>query len=195
MTLIIFDWDDTLFPTTYIIKNNINLINNNQLFIKLDTILYKLLKKFLEFGHVVVVTNAILKWVFTTLESLPETKKLIINYIPIFSARELYSDQYPSAMTLWKKLLFEKIFEYYFKYQNNSRANIISIGDSDHEFIALTDLNNLNNKINIKLILKSVRFLPIPTYDIILDELQVLINCAGIICSSDNHMDLIFKPK
>mgnify|MGYP003704592463 CR=1 FL=1 len=53
-TLFILDWDDTLFPTSWFIHNNINLHNSYMrnlyisYFIELDNVLYKLLKKLIK---------------------------------------------------------------------------------------------------------------------------------------------------
>lgn len=192
-TLIIYDWDDTLFPTTYILKYNIDP-TNKLFFIKLDNILYLLLKSSLHNGRVVVVTNAESKWVYTTLESLPYTRRLIRYFIPIISARELYHNQYPGSSTLWKKLVFEKLLEIYY---NNHQIikNIISIGDSYNEFHALTNLYNfrIKNLSNIKL--KAIKFIHDPSYEILLDELTVINNTINIISQTNSYLDLEFKLK
>ena len=56
----IFDWDDTLFPTSWInnINNNKYNILNNKKFIILDKILYLLISKCMIYGEVIIVTNA-----------------------------------------------------------------------------------------------------------------------------------------
>ena len=50
-TLIILDWDDTMFPTSWVTSNKINVNNTNDIenykltFVELDQILYQLLIK------------------------------------------------------------------------------------------------------------------------------------------------------
>jgi hypothetical protein len=195
-TLIILDWDDTLFPTSWIVENNIDMTNTNiqykyqMLFSKLDNILYKLITTLLKYGTVIIVTNAIKKWISISSSVLPNTQKLIKDNVYIFSARELYQEQYPNEMTLWKKMIFKKIVSQYFL--ENCIQNIISVGDADHEFLALTDLYDINSIKKIKL-LKSIRFMAAPSFDSLIDELQVLNNCLQQICTQKKHMDLKFE--
>jgi len=196
-TLIILDWDDTLFPTSWVVNNNIeltNLDNNNyvqymMLFSELDIVLYKLFSKLSGYGKVVIVTNAIKKWVLITSNVLPHTQKFINNHVDIFSARELYQDKYPSNLTLWKKLFFKKIVADYFP--KNCIQNIISVGDAEHEFVALTDLYDKNDD----KLLKSVRFMSNPNFEGLLDQLDVLIGCIDKITTCKYHMDLKFQEK
>src|SRR5579885_2471110 len=113
-TLIILDWDDTLFPTTWTVKNNINLINNNiknqyiVFFSKLDSLLFQLLSKFTEYGQVVIVTNAASKWIIISSNLLPITQKFMKEKIILISAREFYQEKYHDQMILWKKLIFKQ---------------------------------------------------------------------------------------
>jgi hypothetical protein len=195
-TLILLDWDDTLYPTSWTVKNNIDMNDKNNIrkyqlyFFKLDAILYKLISTLLKYGTVIIVTNAAKKWVFMTLTMLPNTQKLIQDKVYIFSARELYQNQYPNEMTLWKKLIFKKIVSQYFL--ENCTQNIISVGDADHEFIALTDLYDINSVTNKKL-LKTIRFLTTPSFESLIDQLQVLSKCSQQICTNAKHMDLKFE--
>ena len=47
ISVVFIDWDDTLFPTTWINKNNINIknIKNYKVFIKLDQYIFMLLNQ------------------------------------------------------------------------------------------------------------------------------------------------------
>lgn len=192
-TLIILDWDDTLFPTTWITNkiDNYNLGDIDKkyigLFSKLDLLLQELLYRLLQCGKVVIVTNATLKWIIMTLDILPNTKKIIRQNIDVISAKDLYQKKYTDVM-LWKKLTFRYIVLNYFK-QNKYAENIISIGDASYEFNALIELYN-NSK---KQILKTVRLLQHPTYDLLIDQLEVLIKSINKICDINKHMDLKFE--
>lgn len=192
-TLIILDWDDTLFPTTWITNkiDNYNLGDIDKkyigLFSKLDLLLQELLYRLLQCGKVVIVTNATLKWIIMTLDMLPNTKKIIRQNIDVISAKDMYQKKYTDVM-LWKKLTFRNIVLNYFK-QNKYAENIISIGDASYEFNALIELYN-NSK---KQILKTVRLLQHPTYDLLIDQLEVLIKSINKICDINKHMDLKFE--
>jgi len=197
-TLTILDWDDTLFPTSWIVKNNINLNDNkmqNQyivFFSRLDTLLYQLLLKLMKYGQIIIVTNAVTKWVMISSAMLPNTQKILKNKILILSARDAYQEKYPDAMHVWKKKVFEQIVAEYFA--NNKLQNIISVGDAEHEFNATTDLYNEHSVIKNRL-LKTVRFMKDPSFDELIDQIEVLNNCADKILMSPKHLDLKFNSK
>jgi len=195
-TLIILDWDDTLFPTSWSIKNNIDLNDKNTqnkyiiFFAKLDMLLYKLFFNLQKYGKVVIVTNAVKKWVYLSLNMLPNTQRIIEKYIDIISARDLYQKKYPKNTHLWKKLIFKRIFIEYF-ISKNIIQNIISVGDAEYELNALINLYDIDNKID-KRYLKSIKFIETPTYDILIDQLEVLNNYLVPIINNKKHLDLRF---
>ena len=192
--LIILDWDDTLFPTTWTLKKRLNL-NNKQnkdkylnFFNELDTILYDLLINFMNYGTVVIVTNAMTKWVIISSRVLPNTRKLLETKIKVVSAREIHQKELPNDMFAWKKLIFKNLVDNYYK-NNKSHKNIISVGDADYEFKALINLWKKKDKHKY---LKTIRLLSSPSYESLLDQLNVLKNCTSKICQSKKHMDLKF---
>jgi hypothetical protein len=193
-TLIILDWDDTLFPTSWVVKKNINLndsetINKYKMyFSELDNILYELLINFLKCGKVVIVTNAMTKWVLLSYNVLPNTKNLIKKNIEIISARDICQDKMSGQMDKWKKLIFKQLVSKYFI--NSSSEKIVSIGDANYEFNALVDLHDGFKK---KRFLKAIKFMDSPSYESLLDQLEVLNSCVNNICTSDKHMDLKFE--
>jgi hypothetical protein len=190
-TYIIIDWDDTLFPTSWSIKNNINFsdieIRNRYLvyFSELDTILYKFLNKLLTYGTVIIVTNALLKWINITKEVLPNTK-YILQKIKIISARQLYQPL-KNTMGDWKKEVFKDEVSHELKSKNF--INVISIGDAEYEYNALIALHDLDKK-NI---LKTVRLMSAPSHESLLDQLEVLYKSIPNLCLTPKHLDLEFK--
>ncbi len=194
-TIIIIDWDDTLMATTWLIQHQIPIQspihkpNNIKLFAPLDNILFKLFIKILKYKNtkVIIVTNAMMKWIHITLEMLPKTKKLLFEYIEVISARDLYQKKYPGNGFLWKKLVFEQIVD---KYLGNKKIqNIISIGDAEYEFRALLDLFDGSRY------LKSIRMIPTPSYEYTVDQLNVLNENFDKIYNKRGHVDLVFGSK
>lgn len=172
-TLFILDWDDTLFPTSWTTKNKINIINKNsqgyiEHFKSLDRTLCPFLKKLKEYGKVIIVTNALKDWVKISSIILPQTY-YVLKSINIMSARSLISNQTSDIME-WKKRTFQMIIDEEFK--NKSIMNIISIGDAEYEHNALVSLTQTNfNKIKF---LKSFRLIRDPTYDQLIEQIELL---------------------
>lgn len=195
-TLIILDWDDTLFPTSWITKKNIDLTNDDTYnkyivsFGKLDLLLYKLLNNFLKCGNVTIVTNAALKWVSISSNILPNTQKLIKNNIRVISARDQYQEKLPDKSSSWKRLVFEKLVAE--SHPNNSNLkNIISVGDAEYEFNALVNLSRYQSK--NERALKSIRFIPKSGFDSLIEQLETLNDSVNNICYHNKHLDLKFS--
>jgi hypothetical protein len=186
-TLIILDWDDTLFPTNWFLQNNINLKDdiekkeNISYFMELDNVLSKLLKHLKNYGNVTIITNAMTEWINTSSSALPKTKK-ILETLNIVSARGNYQMTHPNIND-WKKQAFKANKRHY--------INIISVGDAHYEYNALIGLYDKKNDI----LLKSIKFINEPLHEILIDQLEVLNNIVPDICKMNKHMDLKFKLK
>ena len=151
--IFIIDWDDTLFPTSWVNKNSINISESSKIqeykvyFLELDTTISMLLESLNQVGEIWIVTNASINWIKTCLLELEQTRKTIINNkIRIVSARDAYSLN-SSSPTEWKILTFQDILEDIIskiinKIKPNTYINIISIGDAMYEYIALINLDN-----------------------------------------------------
>ena len=196
-TLTILDWDDTLFPTSWISKNNIEFLSDKnkeilykKFFYRLDINLVVLFKKMLKCGDVIIITNALLNWINMSISILPKMSDLLKNNekIKIISARGDFS-KYSSNMTDWKKMAFKREVELINK--NKEINNIISIGDAEYEYFALIDLYD---KKNFKL-LKAIKFRRYPNIYEINEQIEILINSIENICMHTSHLDLYFKYK
>lgn len=191
-TLFILDWDDTLFPTNWVMKNGINLMMSNTrdqyiiYFQELDRVLSKFLRKATSLGKVIIVTNALPDWINVSSVVLPETYNLL-KKVKIVSAREIYRKK-SSNMMDWKMMAFRDIIDLEFK--NTSLMNIISVGDAEYEYQALIALNDRYN--GVVKYLKSVRFMKDPTHDILIDQLEVLNDAIPTVWDKEKHLDLKF---
>lgn len=193
-TLILIDWDDTLFPTTWITQNDINVYNDKDLdqkyrafFIKLDMVIYKFLTSLLNYGKIFIITNAMEQWIEITKKLLPHSSSLF-RWIKIISARDTYSKKYPNDVCLWKKLCFKSVAKKYMK--RDEINNVISIGDANYEYDALICLNSMKQ---YKKYLKTIKLINNVDYKQLLDQLIVLNgNIKGII-ECNKHLDLVFN--
>jgi hypothetical protein len=173
-TLFILDWDDTLFPTSWVTKNGIDIINNDsrnryvENFKDLDRALSSFLKNISKYGTVIVVTNAMKDWVKLSSIVLPQTSH-ILKSINVISARSLISGVSNDANE-WKKKTFQMIVDGEFK--DKKLMNIINIGDSLYEHQALVSLTQSNfDKIKY---LKSFKLVKEPSYDHLIEEIELL---------------------
>lgn len=158
-TIIILDWDDTLFPTTEYLAMRY-IVNFNEL----DNILSRLINLIHKYGDVYIVTNAMKLWVYNLLKYMPSLKKEIDNNISIISARDLYEHKGEQTIMSWKPMVFKDITK-------DSGNNIIIIGDSVYEETGIIELKkSLRNRAYLKL----VRFIPSPNYHIIKEQLRLL---------------------
>jgi len=192
-TLIILDWDDTLFPTTWITTNEINLRNNididkhRQYFSQVDLDLNNLLIKLTQCGTVIIVTNALLTWIKLSTTILPRTSK-ILEKIKVISARGDFQSKSANPMD-WKKFAFESIVQTMGKKINN----IVSVGDAEYEYNALINLFDPNPK-SYKL-LKSVKFIKYPTKEVLIDQIRVLERASVKIVTAKTHLDIKMNQK
>jgi len=188
-TLILIDWDDTLFPSSWIVYNKINLHSESDkikylsYFQLLDLQIYKTLKKISDYGTIIIITNALLSWIFQCLELLPKTK-VLLEKIKVVSAREKYQDT--STVIYWKINTFIDEIKNYPK-----ANNIISFGDADYEYKAL--INLFNDKFIPHKYLKSVKFIKSNNFNLTLEQLINIRKFIKDIYKRQRHIDMVFE--
>lgn len=187
--LIIFDWDDTLFPTSWLIENgaDMNNIENTNEFIvyfkELDTVLSKLLKISLLYGSVIIITNASIDWIYSSKRLLPLSSRIIDGHIRLISARDMYHSEYD--ITDWKVRTFRNNIREHIR----QSKQIVSIGDAEYEYNALVALNKYIPKDKV---LKAIKLVSSPSFDILIDQIGVISKSLRDICNQRTHMDLKF---
>jgi nucleoside-triphosphatase THEP1 len=106
--LVVFDWDDTLFPTTHLHpvdeSEYANLIKKYARHLTaIEDRVVNLLETCLKQAKVVIITNARKGWVeFSSKKFLPRVYQIIMKYVTIVSARVLYEQIDPYNTYLWK---------------------------------------------------------------------------------------------
>ena len=145
--LFIFDWDDTLFPSSSLKYNLFNTtINNRNALVYLDHIIYYVLNYISSFGTIIIITNASKQWVNMSLKYLPKSST-IISRLTIISAHDLYINRDNLTAQLkpiyWKLILYNKLVPFF-----NNYLSVVNIGDSLYEMNAMKSLryNNLFKK-------------------------------------------------
>ena len=192
-TLIIADWDDTLYPTSWITENSIDLTNPKsrckymKYFECLDIYLSALLNYMMTLGEVMIITNAMLEWIELSVSILPKTKKCL-ETIDVVSARQKYGNQ--TVMAEWKKRTFLDEVTQKMLINKHKYNNIISMGDAEFEYNAL--INLYNNKMLPHKYLKSIKFIKTSDYSTLLGQIKMVKHNISQICKMPRQVDLTF---
>jgi hypothetical protein len=187
-TIVICDWDDTLFPTSWINEENINLTDIRsryryaRYFDSLDKHLSDTVKRIKKYGSLMIITNATRQWVQITLTVLPKTKEAL-NNVPIVSARESFQNH--CGIKDWKKYTFKAELS---KEGRTHYKNIISIGDANYEHHALVDLYKWD--VIPHKYLKSVKFTRSTDYSDLFNQIQMIGDEIKNIIRAQRHLDL-----
>ena len=203
-TLLIFDFDDTLFCTKYldtftlpykdIFTCRISLEEINPCLIRelkqLESSIIDLFSKIILNYDVVIISNADMTWINNILTYFLEDLKEYINEndIKIYSAKNMFS-KFSKDKTEWKIKCFKKVIKDIYKNDlAYTELNIISIGDGNEEKKAVFSLSKINDihKINQKFI----RFISYPSAATIILQLNYLNNNLNNMVFENNS---IFK--
>jgi len=145
--LVIFDWDDTLFPTTWLRKQGLleeDCVITPEQDAQLDA-LADLVAVTLETakrrGGVAIVTNGEQGWVEMSCEAIMPSLQPHLAGVRIISARSRHEKPGLFEPTMWKCLAFEELAGEFYGSPGQPgaalRRNIASIGDSEYEMQAL----------------------------------------------------------
>lgn len=193
-SIIIFDWDDTLFPTTYL-KNRAELHQDhrtnellNRKIKKLELSVKTLLSSAINKGNTFIITNAELNWVkFTTGKFYPMLLPLM-NQIKIISAREQYQMNYPGNDRMWKIMSFMNIVK---NYNCNKVTNIVCIGDSPIELEASKKLSSHFSQV----CMKCIKFKALPRIQEVLMQVKTVIKQFDYIYSAVKNWTIRVEKK
>lgn len=157
-SLILFDWDDTLFCASYLTKKKILLNNKNiddlgeKFKDKINNVQQKvinILKLSIEHGDTYIITNATKCWVEFSCSLIYPRVVDYLSKINIISARDNYEHIFPNEPKKWKLQTFLDLTR---RYDNNRVANIICIGDSEEEAEAAMEMGTLFREAYLKII-------------------------------------------
>ena len=193
-SLIIFDWDDTLLPTTFLtpkgtFSEDIQLSPSD--YKKMQQIanyVYDILKESIEKGDVYIITNAGINWVqFSANLFYPNISELL-KKIKIISARGEYEKSFPGNLRQWKIQAFLNLLK---NVDNKLVTNIICIGDSLFEMEAGRILAS-----NFKeAFIKTIKFREAPKLDELLKQLKLVSQQFGAIYSSIKNLTIRIERK
>ena len=208
-TLLIFDFDDTLFCTKYldtfalsyqdIFTCRVSLEQLNPCLSReikeLETAILDLFINISQFCDIVIISNADLKWINNCLTHfLPELKDYLNeNEIKIHSAKNTFCKIVKSPVD-WKLKCFKKVVYDLYGEDSYYDLNVISIGDGNEEKKAVFNLTkDLKNR---KLKTKFIRMISFPSAASIILQLKYLNdNLNEMIMNEDSTYKMSIKLK
>jgi len=192
-TVIIFDWDDTLFPTTALDDTPSGTECDGLQ--RLVREAKQTLEKAMELSDkVVIVTNATDGWMEQCCEDWFPELIPTLDKLEFMSARSAWEPKGITTPTGWKAAAFDDLIKnFYSRNWQPTWKNVIVIGDACYEHDALQDVIS---KAPLELIKrcrsKSIRFAPQPTAGMLACELQGLRENLDNLVTQDTCLDLSF---
>ena len=138
-SLIIFDWDDTLLPTSFLtpkgtFSEEVQLSPSDlEKMQQIEDYVYIILKECIEKGDVYIITNAGTNWVQYSANLFYPKISELLKKIKIISARGEYEKSFPGNLRQWKIQAFLNLLK---DVNNKLVTNIICVGDSLFEIEA-----------------------------------------------------------
>jgi len=190
--LMIFDWDDTLFPTSWIQKHGL-LVDGVTISSEQEAQLKRMadsarstLEKALAIGTVVIVTNAEQGWIEKSCKKFTPSLVGLMKKVDMVSARSTY-EKYVDSPSEWKRLAFEyEIGQFYQSGSIHQQRNIVSLGDSFHELHALAAVTR--NMANCYA--KSVKLLEAPSIQQLIDQHGMLTGSLNDVVEHRGHLNI-----
>ena len=198
-TTIIFDWDDTLLPSSWLSVKGLRLDYPAQLpqdvLDELTThqeSVCAVLTKAMQCGTVVIITNAETGWVELSAQRFMPRVAPLLASICVFSARSTFEPMFPDNPLQWKVAAFKQLVgqtqpRNIMDSAENLMRSVISFGDSVHERDAVRKVTaNLGSTFT-----KSVKFVEQPNLEQLRREVDLVRNCLDYICGCKSDLDLM----
>mmetsp|Transcript_60169 Transcript_60169/g.162193 ORF Transcript_60169/g.162193 Transcript_60169/m.162193 type:complete len:275 (-) Transcript_60169:286-1110(-) len=196
-TIFIFDWDDTVLPSTWVQGQGLRLDGSSRLTAAQREELAEVARAAAEtlaaakqHGEVVLVTNAQRGWIELSCAKFLPTLLPILENVKLLSARTAYESPEVSSPLEWKLRAFEAEIMRIYGEEGCGRAwNILSLGDSLHEREALLratkPLPNCRSK--------SLKFVERPDVGQICKQHALVTSCFQQILHHDGNLDLCIR--
>eukprot|EP00437_Effrenium_voratum_P000028 CAMPEP_0181430848 /NCGR_PEP_ID=MMETSP1110-20121109/17936_1 /TAXON_ID=174948 /ORGANISM="Symbiodinium sp., Strain CCMP421" /LENGTH=261 /DNA_ID=CAMNT_0023554179 /DNA_START=52 /DNA_END=837 /DNA_ORIENTATION=+ len=202
--LLLFDWDDTLLPTSWIheqgwlneegdlVSPADEIILNRQQQVLLQELEVKVEQTLLTamgYGRVVIVTNAMEGWVETSCAAFLPGLRPLLDELDIVSARA-FEGVGIDGPAEWKRRAFAEIMEAAFA-EGGSRPNVLSIGDSVYEQDAIKAATKCMPNCSSK----SLKLLESPDIQQLIEEHDLLFHHLDTAVAHEDQLELEVAPE
>jgi len=196
-TFFVFDYDDTILPSTWINRQGLRLDAGSrptpqQLAVlgEAAALAAKTIKFAMQRGTVIFVTNAERGWLELSCHKFMPTLAPLLENIRLVSARTSYQGPLAPSPLDWKVCAFEAALEHHFGADGLSdpsqRKNVLSLGDGIHEREAL-----LQTTMSLPACFpKSLKFVERPDISQILKQHELIAGNFDSIVNHAGNLDL-----
>jgi hypothetical protein len=197
-TLLIFDYDDTLFPTSYLAQHGYRLDGPDaspeiqKVLDDYSFIVEQTLMEARHHGQVIILTNAETGWIELTSQKFMPRLSDLLDSFPLFSARSTYEPLGISSPFQWKLRAFENVICDHYSMMDSGtirRKNVLSFGDSIHE-------RDAAHQVCAKLartVCKSVKFMERPDVAQLGKQHALIRDCFAQIVAHNGTLDLCIQ--
>eukprot|EP00696_Hemimastix_kukwesjijk_P010729 gnl/Hemi2/2349_TR834_c1_g1_i1.p1 gnl/Hemi2/2349_TR834_c1_g1~~gnl/Hemi2/2349_TR834_c1_g1_i1.p1 ORF type:complete len:302 (-),score=63.14 gnl/Hemi2/2349_TR834_c1_g1_i1:160-1065(-) len=204
-TVLIFDWDDTLFSSTWLSSNITNPFDEPlsptspeaQLFEQLEAAACNLLTAAMATGHVCIITNAENGWVQLAAQRFMPRLLPLLDLVNVVSARSTYEPFFPNNPTIWKVQAFYECVYNVLNSHNliatsvgQAPINMISFGDSQVERHAL---HAVASHFGVHCT-KSVKFMERPAIGQVIRQVELVTSYLDQVALYEGDLDLALIP-
>jgi hypothetical protein len=189
-TVIIFDWDDTLIPTTWLHR-----YEHKQWSPSIEASLrdsarkaQKLLELAVSSGHTFIITNAQSGWVELSCAKWAPELLPVLQQVQIISARSKFEPYFPHDVDRWK---VEAFLEVQRQLDSTIITNLIALGDSSYEMNAAATMGSQFEKA----LLKTLKFQQTPTPIELLKQVGLVLQKFERIVATARPMKIFLEKR
>jgi len=194
-TILIFDWDDTMLPSTWVHNEGLRLDADVELsdwqrsqLSEVATAAAETLRLAKQLGTVVLVTNAEQGWIELSCQKFLPTLYPLLEDVKVLSARTSYETIAVTSPLDWKVRAFEReIHRIYGPFYG--QKNVLSLGDSVHEREAL--IRATSAMLNCQW--KSLKFVERPEIGQLCRQHSLVSHCFDRVVHHDENLDLCIR--
>lgn len=142
MRVVVLDWDDTLFPTTYLTSLGFQPFSkfmlSREVFSEIMAVqqsAMRVLKAARDLGTVYIVTNSTNGWVDICCKTIYRRLAPLLEGVKVISARSEYELFYPNDEVMWKQMAIRDCIRDCTR-NGNTIKELISMGDSELDRLA-----------------------------------------------------------
>lgn len=192
-TLILFDWDDTLLPTTWIEQEGLLVATpTSEQATQLQHLAERVdatLRAAKQRGKVTIITNAMHGWVEQSCSLFMPSLLHYLEEFEVISARSSF--EHEAQYTEWKCMAFAEQVKTFYGASCTQRRNVLSLGDALYEQRALHAVTQCVPNCYAK----SLKFMERPQVEQLIDEHDIVVASLQNIVDIDGNLDLEVAPE